>query len=151
MAAIHIRRASTAESDSVRALIQAVADETFAYMWGPAHVPIGDDDWSLAWVAISDAQILGTPKIVGATMTREDFVTNLWVLREYRRQGTGQKLLTQAASEIASRGYSKLRLRVVKSNIVAVNFYCGQGWQVAREFRHEKFGHPMYELSKVIE
>jgi ribosomal protein S18 acetylase RimI-like enzyme len=148
---IQIRRAHPAESDSVRALIQSVADETFAYMWRPAHVPIGDDDWSLAWVAVSDAQILGTMKIVGATMTREDFVTDLWVLREYRRQGIGQKLMAQAGSEIASRGYRKLRLRVVKSNTVAVNFYFGQGWQIAREFPHEKFGHAMYELSKESE
>jgi ribosomal protein S18 acetylase RimI-like enzyme len=151
VAGIQIRRAHPAESDSVRALIQSVADETFAYIWGPAHVPIGDDDWSLAWVAISDAEILGTTKIVGATMTREDFVTDLWVLREYRREGIGQKLLARAESEIASRGYRKLRLRVVKSNTVAVNFYFGEGWQVAREFPHEKFGHAMYELSKESE
>jgi ribosomal protein S18 acetylase RimI-like enzyme len=156
VAGIQIRRAHPAESDSVRALIQSVADETFAYMWGPAHVPIGDDDWSLAWVAIADAQILGTAqtvgteKIVGATMTRDDFVTDLWVLREFRRQGIGQKLMAQAGTEIASRGYSKLRLRVVKSNTVAVNFYFGQGWEIAREFPHEKFGHAMYELSKAI-
>jgi ribosomal protein S18 acetylase RimI-like enzyme len=142
VAAIQIRRANPAESDSVRALIQSVADETFAYMWGPAHVPIGDDDCSQAWIAISGAQI------VGAMMTRDDFVTDLWVLREYRRQGIGQNLLAQAASEIASRGYSKLRLRVVKSNKVAVNFYFSEGWQMTREFPHEKFGHPMYELNK---
>jgi ribosomal protein S18 acetylase RimI-like enzyme len=153
---IQIRRANPAESDSVRALIQLVADETFAYMWGPAHVPIGDDDWSLAWIAISDAQIVdatkivGATPIVGATITRDDFVTDLWVLREYRKQGVGQKLLAQAASEIAGRGYSKLRLRVVKSNTVAVNFYFGQGWQITREFPHEKFGHAMYELNKAI-
>jgi ribosomal protein S18 acetylase RimI-like enzyme len=162
VADIQIRRASPAESDSVRALIQSVADETFAYIWGPKHVPIGDDDWSLAWVAISDAKVESTMKIVGAagivhaakivgvTMTRDDFVTDLWVLSEYRRQGIGQKLMAQAGFEIASRGYSKLRLRVVKSNTVAVNFYFGQGWQIAREFAHEKFGHAIYELSKSI-
>ncbi len=99
---------------------------------------------------VGAAGIVHAAKIVGVTMTREDFVTDLWVLSEYRRQGIGQKLMAQAESEIASRGYSKLRLRVVKSNTVAVNFYFGQGWQVAREFPHEKFGHAIYELSKSI-
>ena len=37
---------------------------------------------------------------------------------------------------------------MVKSNTVAVEFYFGQGWQIAREFSHEKYNHAMLELAK---
>jgi hypothetical protein len=31
---------------------------------------------------------------------------------------------------------------------VAVQFYLGHGWQIAREFAHEKYHHAMLELAK---
>ena len=51
-------------------------------------------------------------------------------------------------SEIAARGCQTCRLRVVKSNRVAVQFYLRRGWQIAREFAHEKYHHPMLEMAK---
>jgi hypothetical protein len=72
-------------------------------------------------------------------MTHQEWVSDLWVLRESRRHGVGRKLLARGESEIAARGHETCRLRVVKSNTVAVQFYLGQGWQVAREFAHEKY------------
>ena len=38
----------------------------------------------------------------------------------------------------------------VRSNKVAVEFYLGHGWQIAREFAHEKYHHPMLELAKSL-
>src|SRR5256885_12866807 len=46
---------------------------------------------------------------------------------------------SQGESEIAARGHQTCRLRVVKSNTVAVEFYFHQGWCIAREFPHEKY------------
>jgi ribosomal protein S18 acetylase RimI-like enzyme len=142
MAGIEIRRANPDESDSIQALVQKVADETFAHIFAPLRVPIVGHDWTQAWLAVSDAQI------VGVVLTHDEWVGDLWVLRECRRHGIGQRLLAQAASEIAARGHKTLRLRVVKSNNAAVDFYLGQGWQVAREFPHEKFHHAMFEMTK---
>ena len=139
-----IRQPQPHEYDSVRALIETVAQETFCDLFAPNPVPLDfeGDDWSLAWVAVCEA------KIVGVMLTHQEWVSDLWVLRERRRRGVGRKLLAKGESEIAARGHQTCRLRVVKSNTVALQFYLGQGWRVAREFPHEKYNHAMLELAK---
>lgn len=141
-----IRRPQPHEYDLVQALIETTATETFKDLFAPHPVPLEfkDEDWPLAWIAVSDA------KILGVIITNQEWVDDLWVLREYRRQGVGTRLLTQGESEIAARGCQTCRLRVVKSNLVAVHFYLRQGWQVAREFAHEKYHHPMLEMAKSV-
>jgi ribosomal protein S18 acetylase RimI-like enzyme len=62
--------------------------------------------------------------------------------------GVGKRLLAEAEREIRSRGHETFRLHAVKSNIRAVHFYKSQGWQVRREFPHQKFGHAMFEMTK---
>jgi GNAT superfamily N-acetyltransferase len=139
-----IRRPQASEYTSVQILIETVANETFKDIFAPNPVPLEfkDEDWPLAWVAVSDE------KIVGVIITKQDWVDDLWVLREERRQGIGSKLLAKGEAEIAARGYKTCRLRVVRSNAVAVQFYLNQGWQLAREFAHEKYHHAMLELAK---
>ena len=142
---IVVRRAKPGENDAVHALVQAVADETFAHLFGSSQVPIGEADWLDAWLAISGKEI------VGVTMTRDEWVCDLWVRREGRRTGIGATLLAHAEGEIRGRGSNTLRLRVVKSNTRAVEFYERHGWRVHREFPHEKFGHTMFEMTKFSE
>lgn len=141
-AGIVIRRAKASENDSVHALVQAIADETFAYLFASSQVPIGKVEWLSAWLALSGEEI------VGVTMTREEWVCDLWVRGDSRRIGVGGQLLAHAEREITSRGHGTLRLRVVKSNTRAVEFYQNRGWKVQREFPHEKFGHAMFEMNK---
>lgn len=88
---------------------------------------------------------------MGVTMTRDEWVSDLWVRRETRGTGVGGKLLAHAEREIRDRGHDTIRLRVVKSNTRAVNFYQHYGWRVRREFPHEKFGHMMLEMTKSSE
>jgi ribosomal protein S18 acetylase RimI-like enzyme len=141
-----IRRLQASEYGSVEALIETVANETFKDLFAPNPVPLKfkDEDWPLAWVAVS------VEKIMGVIITNQEWVSDLWVLREHRRQGVGSRLLAQAETEIAARGHQTCRLRVVRSNAVAVHFYLGQGWQIAREFPHEKYHHPMLEMAKFL-
>ena len=141
-----IRQPQPSEYGSLRALIQRVANETFENLFAPSPVPLKfeEEDWPLAWVAVSDE------KIVGVIITNQEWVSDLWVFREYRRQGVGSRLLAQGEAEIAARGHRTCRLRVVRSNAVAVQFYLGQGWQVAREFAHEKYHHAMLEMTKFL-
>jgi ribosomal protein S18 acetylase RimI-like enzyme len=139
---IIIRRVKTDENDSVHRLVQDIADETFAYLFAASQVPIGDPDWPSAWLAISGNEI------VGVTLTRDEWLTDLWVRRDRRRIGIGGRLLAHAEGEIQSHGYCTLRLRVVKSNIRAVEFYRSHRWTVHREFLHERFGHSMFEMVK---
>ena len=138
---IVIRRARRDENNAVHALVQAIADETFAYLFH-SPVPLGEPNWMSAWLAIS------RDEIVGVTMTHDEWVSDLWVRRDSRRLGIGAKLLGRAELEIRGRGFETLRLRVVKSNARAVQFYESHGWSVHREFPHEKFGHPMFEMTK---
>jgi ribosomal protein S18 acetylase RimI-like enzyme len=139
-----IRHPRTDEHESVRDLIRIVATETFSHLFAPNPVPLmlEEDDWSLAWVAFREA------KVIGVLLTDADLISDLWVLRENRRHGIGSKLLARGESEIFARGYANCRLRVVKSNRVAVEFYLGRGWHVAREFAHEKYHHVMLEMAK---
>jgi|ERR1700685_2080009 ribosomal protein S18 acetylase RimI-like enzyme len=141
-----VRRPRPHEYDSVRDLIEIVATETFKELFAPNPVPLEfeDENWPLAWVAASDA------KILGVIITQQEWVDDLWVLQEYRRQGVGSRLLAQGESEIAARGRQTGHLRVVKSNLVAVQFYSRQGWRIAREFAHEKYDHPMLEMAKSL-
>jgi ribosomal protein S18 acetylase RimI-like enzyme len=141
-AGIVIRRAKPVENDSVQAFVQAIVDETFAYLFAPSQVPIVEANWLCAWLALSGEEVLGV------TMTQEEWVSDLWVRRDSRRTGIGGQLLAHAEGEIRSRGHDALRLRVVKSNTRAVEFYQNHGWKVQREFPHEKFGHAMFEMIK---
>jgi ribosomal protein S18 acetylase RimI-like enzyme len=136
-----IRPAQPEEIDSIHAMVQVIANETFVELF-PSGVPIGKANWSSAWVAISDEEI------VGVTMTRELWLSDLWVRPDNRRLGVGAALLSKAELEMANRGINTFHLRVVKSNTRAVRFYQSHGWRVHREFSHEKFGHEMYEMTK---
>lgn len=139
-----IRKPQPHEYDAVRVLIETVANETFRDLFAPNPVPLefNDEDWLRAWVAVADA------KILGVTITNQEWVSDLWVLREHRRLGIGSRLLAKSESEIAGRGHQTCRLRVVKSNTVAVQFYLSKGWRIAHEFAHDKYHHPMLEMAK---
>jgi ribosomal protein S18 acetylase RimI-like enzyme len=123
-----------------------VANETFKDLFAPNPVPLKfeDEDWPLAWVAVVDEMI------VGVIITNQECVSDLWVLREHRRQAVGSRLLAQGEAEIAARGHQTWRLRVVRSNVAAAQFYLSQGWQIAREFAHEKYHHAMLEMAKSL-
>jgi ribosomal protein S18 acetylase RimI-like enzyme len=139
-----VRSALAHELPAIHALVQAIADETFAYLV-PLPVPLGEPDWQPAWLAVSGEDILGV------IMTKDEWVSDLWIARDHRRQGIGSLLLAHAEREIADRGHRIFRLRVVQSNTQAVEFYRSQGWSVHHEFPHEKFGHIMLEMNKANE
>lgn len=137
-----IRRAKASERDSVRSVVQTVVDEIYGGLWAPAPLSIGQEDWSLAWVAIVHE------RIVGMVLTSGEWIGDLWVLRENRGQGIGKRLLAQAEAEIAERGGGTFRLRVIKSNTNAVSFYLRRGWRVEREFPNERLPVTMLEMTK---
>src|ERR1700684_838859 len=141
-----MRRPQSSEYNSVRALIETVVNETYKDLFAPNPVPLKfeDEDWPLSLVAVCDE------KIVGVIITNQEWVSDLWVFREHRRHGVGSRLLAQGEAEIAARGHQTCRLRVVRSNAVAVQFYLSQGWQITREFAHAKYHHAMLEMVKSL-
>jgi ribosomal protein S18 acetylase RimI-like enzyme len=122
--------------------VQTVVDEIYGGLWAPTPLLIDEEDWSLAWVAIVETNI------VGMVLTCEEWISDLWVLRENRGHGVGKRLLAKGEAEIAGRGRGTFRLRVVKSNTIAVSFYLRQGWRVEREFPNERLPVTMLEMTK---
>jgi ribosomal protein S18 acetylase RimI-like enzyme len=139
-----IRRPQPHEHDSVRAVVQSVVDEVYGGLWAPPPLPVDEEDWGLSWVAVVDA------KIVGMVLTHDEWISDLWVVRQHRGRGVGHRLLEQGEAEIVSRGRTTLRLRVLRSNTAAINFYNRQGWRAAREFPHEKFPVTVLEMVKSV-
>src|SRR5215469_2953694 len=139
-----IRRPQLQEHETVRALVQTVVDEIYGGLWAPAPLPIGEENWSLSWVAAVDS------KIVGMVLTSDEWLDDLWVLRESRGCGIGRSLLAHGEAEIVARGHRTLRLRVGQVNKAAISFYQRHSWRIAREFPHEKFPTIWLEMSKSV-
>jgi ribosomal protein S18 acetylase RimI-like enzyme len=139
-----IRRPQPEEHDAVRALVQTVLDEIYGGLWAPPPLPVDKENWHSSWVAVRDA------KIVGVVRTSGEWLDDLWVLRESRGYGIGQRLLAQGEAEIIARGHETLHLRVVQSNDAAIEFYGRHGWRVGHAFPHERFPITMLEMFKAI-
>jgi ribosomal protein S18 acetylase RimI-like enzyme len=140
-----IRRPQPHEHDAVRVVVQTVVDETYGGLWAPPPLPVGEESWGLSWVAVVDANI------VGMVLTHEEWISDLWVIRQHRGCGIGRRLLAHGEAEIVKRGCRTLRLRVLQSNRAAIDFYNRQGWRVAREFPHEKFPVTVLEMVKSVQ
>ncbi|HEX6823065.1 MAG TPA: GNAT family N-acetyltransferase [Candidatus Sulfotelmatobacter sp.] len=140
-----IRRPQPEEHDTVRALVQTVVDEIYGDLWAPPPLRLDEENWHSFWVAVREV------KIIGVVRTSREWLDDLWVLRENRRCGVGQRLLAQAEAEIIARGYETLHLRVVQSNKAATEFYRLHGWRIARAFPHERFPITMLEMFKTIQ
>jgi ribosomal protein S18 acetylase RimI-like enzyme len=128
-----IRRLQPEEHDTVRALVQTVVDEIYGGLWAPSPLPVDEGNWYSSWVAVRDA------KIIGVVRTSGEWLDDLWVLRESRGKGAGQRLLAQAEAEMIARGYETLHMRVVQSNAAAIEFYRRHGWRIARAFPMRDF------------
>ena len=137
-----IRRPLPEEHDTVRALVQTVVDEIYGGLWAPPPLPVDEENRHSFWVAVWDA------KIIGVVRTSGEWLDDLWVLRESRGNGVGQRLLAQAEAEVIARGFETLHLRVVQSNEAAIEFYRRHGWRIARSFLHERFPITMLEMLK---
>jgi GNAT superfamily N-acetyltransferase len=139
-----IRRPQPEEHDSVRAVIQTVLDEIYGGLWAPPPLPVDEESWHSFWVAVRAA------KIIGVVRTSGEWLDDLWVIRENRGCGVGQRLLALGEAEIIARGYETLHLRVVQSNAAAIEFYLHHDWRIARAFPHERLPITMLEMFKSI-
>jgi GNAT superfamily N-acetyltransferase len=140
-----IRRARPDDVAAIRALVQAVVDEVYGGQWAAAPLPIGDDDdWSLGWVAVDGATI------VGVALTGDDWLDDLWIAASHRGHGIGARLLEVAEAEISERGYTRAWLRHVATNTRAHVFYLRHGWSLDRRMRHERAPIDMTVMTKPL-
>ena len=112
-----IRRPQPEEHGSVRAVVQSVVDEIYGGLWAPPPLPVDEENWHCFWVAVRDAQIIGVVRTSG------EWLDDLWVLRESRGCGVGQRFFAQVEAEIIARGHETLHLRVVQSNAAAIDSF----------------------------
>ena len=89
-------------------------------------------------------------RLVGVVVADDDWVEDLWVVKEHRRRGIGGVLLAAAERQIAERRHAEARLRVVARNLEARRFYAAHGWAEAESYPHELWSFAMLEMVKVL-
>jgi GNAT superfamily N-acetyltransferase len=141
---MEIRQPQPHEVTQVRALVQDVVDEVYGGVWAPAPLPIGDDDWSLAWIAI-EGDVL-----CGVALTCNDWLEDLWVARGWRDRGVGTKLLETAEREIAERRHHVAHLSVIAFNTAARRFYARHGWTEHRAYLSDVHRVEKIEMTKAL-
>jgi ribosomal protein S18 acetylase RimI-like enzyme len=137
-----IRHPELSEHEHIHQFIKSVVNEIYGGLWSASPIEIENQNWSDAWVASSETEI------VGVLLTKEEWIDDLWVRQDHRGRGVGTKLLQYGEAEVAGRHYEVSRLRVVKANRNAISFYIKHGWNIEKEFRHETLPIEMLELSK---
>lgn len=124
--------------------MQAVVNETYAFIWPMGAPAIDETDWSPAWLATDSA------RIIALMLSDEDCIEDLWVAASYRGQGIGTELLNIGEHEIFERGFAAGRLRVVAGNDVAKNFYKQRGWTFMRQYAHGRLPIEMMDFTKIL-
>jgi hypothetical protein len=76
MTAVLVRRPQATELDLVRAVVQNVMDEIYGGIWATPPLPVDEEDWCLAWVAVMNG------KIVGMALTHKEWLGDLWCFAE---------------------------------------------------------------------
>jgi GNAT superfamily N-acetyltransferase len=138
-----IRPAAAADVASIEQLVLDVAREVYGKLI-PGDEPPTAGRWSHGLVA----EVAG--RIVGVVVSDDDWVEDLWVVREYRNRGIGAILLGAAEGQIADRDYAEAQLRVVAENFDARRFYAAHGWAETVSYPHEKWGFAMVEMVKAL-
>ena len=143
---ITIRRATSADTSAIVALVRSVVFETYAALIEKnGEPPKGDPArWARAHIAEEDGNIIG----VG--LAADGFISDLWVSKDHRGHGVGTRLLAALEEQIMSEGYSRARLRVVTDNNRARTFYCNHDWREVRVYFHERDGHLMTDMEKEL-
>jgi ribosomal protein S18 acetylase RimI-like enzyme len=82
---------------------------------------------------LPDNRVLGMCSVQTLISTAEGgpvgWLEDLIVAADFRHQGIGEKLLSEAVYWAESRGLKRLQLLTDKENRPALNFYQKQGWQ----------------------
>lgn len=107
--------------------ISLLEKECFSMPWSEASlIESIEKDYSVFIKAVQDEKIVG---YVGMYKTYEEGdITNIAVLRKYRNQGIGIKLLEYLFCECRKQKITSIMLEVRKSNATAVRLYARAGF-----------------------
>lgn len=93
--------------------------------------------------ALSQAEVIvaeENSKIVGFAGMQNDYLAGIFVKKEYRHQGIGNKLL-----QTIKKSHISITLNVYTDNKSAVNFYQHQKFRVVKE-QEDETGHKEYVM-----
>ncbi|MBU2484050.1 MAG: GNAT family N-acetyltransferase [Alphaproteobacteria bacterium] len=137
---LSIRPANSAEAQDL-ARIGLAAWEKAIRVWGEDADRLRDnareayyDFCTRCWPDILVAEWDGELAGWGSCEKADDFITDLWVLPEYKGRGIGTALLDKIESGIRQRGYSAARLDTHARNIGAIRLYKRLGYRVKTYF-----------------
>ena len=91
---VELRHPTEREREAVGRLVQVMVDEVYGGLWTAPPVPIGVTDWSVAWVAVDEGEL------VGVGLTSGEWIEDLWVIARGRGSGIGVTLLKRCEEEI---------------------------------------------------
>lgn len=141
-----LRRVRSDELDAVRTLVEQVVAERYPEIVARHGAPhFAPESWGHATVAVLASVLVGVGRVF------ENRVTDLWVRAGHRGEGVGASLLQVLEADLRRAGYERAHLRCGADNTDARRFYVREGWTEVRAFPHERFGHPMVELTKRLD
>lgn len=85
----------------------------------------------------------GVKGFIGLT---ENYISGLFVDKEYRRQGTGKALVNKAKQR-----YNELLVHVYKQNSTAIDFYLSQHFEIVSESINEETNEPELLMRCLVE
>jgi ribosomal protein S18 acetylase RimI-like enzyme len=92
-----------------------------------------EKDCILVAELLNDDRVLGMCTVQALISTAEGgtvgLLEDLVVAADFRNQGIGAKLLTEAVNWAECQGLNRLQLLADKNNLPALNFYQKQGWE----------------------
>ncbi len=112
--------------------IAKIEEKVFAHPWSAYSIKnLLNDDKSAVFVALEDNKVIGYCGV--NTVLDEGYITNIAVLKEYRRKGIGQALVKALCGYAEKTGLAFLTLEVRKSNLPAIKLYEKNGFKKVGE------------------
>jgi ribosomal-protein-alanine N-acetyltransferase len=87
------------------------------------------EEWDAIIVALDDGIAVGW----GARESRDDYISDLWILPSAQGHGVGSALLARLETDIASACYQVARLNTRVGNLDAIRFYQRRGYVITAE------------------
>jgi ribosomal protein S18 acetylase RimI-like enzyme len=134
---MEIRPAEVSDARALAAGMKAVVDEG-RWLETESDRPVeqltemfrsGLEDEHILFVVVKGGEIVGS---IGIHPTRVHGVHSLgmWMLRDFRGQGWGRRLVQAALDEAQARGVRKVELEVFPDNGRAIALYTGCGFEI---------------------
>lgn len=79
-----------------------------------------------------------------------NLIDMLFVTQNFRRQGLGTRLITEAERLLADAGIPRARLQCFQHNKVAISFYQHLGWHITETFRDVNTNATKVEITKAL-